>query len=131
MKQFIILSLILLISCTSNYVVLDGHKISVEIADSPIERQQGLMYRESLCDDCGMLFIFEMEANYSFWMKNTLIPLDMVFIDSEMNVVDVLHAQPCITEKCPSYIPKSASLYVLETNINTFDNKTIGKKLKK
>jgi uncharacterized protein len=131
MKQFIFLSLILIIGCTSNYVILDDHKISVEIADSPLERSKGLMYRESLCDDCGMLFIFESESKHSFWMKNTLIPLDMVFIDSEMNVVDVLHAQPCKTEKCPSYIPKSTSLYVLETNIDIFDNKTIGKKLKK
>lgn len=61
-------------------------------------------------------------------MKNTIIPLDMIFIDSGLDVVDILHAVPCEKEPCKRYTSGKKALYVLETNANRFDEKIIGKK---
>ena len=132
-KILIIFSIILIIlisGCKNNdYVEIDGEKITVEIAKTPKERQEGLMFRDGLCDNCGMPFIFEEEDFHSFWMKNTLIPLDMIFINSDLEVVDVLHAAPCAEDPCKTYTPKEKALYVLETNNGKFDEKIIGKKI--
>ena len=64
----------------------------IEIADSDEERTRGLMYRESLCSGCGMLFVYGEEGNYKFWMKNTLIPLDIVWLDEDLEVVYISNA---------------------------------------
>jgi uncharacterized protein len=127
----LVIILILICSCSSSisYIEINGEKITVEIADTKSKRETGLMFRESLCDICGMLFVFEKEGLHSFWMKNTLIPLDIVFINNSMNVVDLKHAIPCNKDVCESYIPKSSALYVLEVNGNKFDEKIIGKKV--
>jgi uncharacterized membrane protein (UPF0127 family) len=74
------------------------------------------MNRTSLSSQSGMLFIFDHEAIYPFWMKNTLIPLDMIWLDKNKNVVDVITAQPCSEDPCQIYTPKKESLYVLELN---------------
>jgi len=90
---------------------------SVEIADNVQEREQGLMFRESLSEDSGMLFVFEKEEIYPFWMKNTLIPLDIIWINSSGEVVFIEeNAQPCKSEICESYSPETDALYVLELN---------------
>ncbi|MEK6882410.1 MAG: DUF192 domain-containing protein, partial [Nanoarchaeota archaeon] len=112
-----------------NYVYIGGEKISIELADTPEEMNRGLMGRETLCDSCGMLFIFQEEDYFSFWMKNTLIPLDMVFINSNMTIIDVLHATPCEKEPCQIYTPKEKAQYVLETNGGKFDYRIIGEKV--
>jgi uncharacterized membrane protein (UPF0127 family) len=65
-----------------------------EVADTQPERAKGLMNRESLDSDRGMLFIFESSENVSFWMKNTLIPLDIIFIDEFGKVVNIAQANP-------------------------------------
>lgn len=73
----------------------DGNvSFNCEIADTPLERSIGLMNRESLEPEEGMLFIFESPQNVSFWMKNTLIPLDIVFIDESGTVVNIEQANP-------------------------------------
>ena len=81
-------------ACAPDTVELRGDwgslKFSVELADTPDERAQGLMYRESMARGSGMLFIYEQPQNATFWMKNTLIPLDMIFVD-EMGVVTHVH----------------------------------------
>jgi uncharacterized membrane protein (UPF0127 family) len=95
--------------------------ISVEIVDTPEERQLGLMYRASMEENHGMWFVFEDAQPYAFWMKNTLIPLDMVFVDSNMQVVDIIKADSCLEDPCKTYTPKAAAKFVLELNQNFTD----------
>ncbi len=103
-----------------NIVRTDGIIVSVEIeiADTEEERVQGLMYREKLGSYNGMLFIFDIQANNSFWMKNTRIPLDLVFIDGDKKIVDIVeNAQPCVEGHiCPALRPQFEYMYCLEVN---------------
>lgn len=92
--------------------------ISIEIVDTPESRQQGLMYRETLRENEGMWFVFEEEYPYSFWMKNTLIPLDIVHVNSNLQIVDIIMADPCTHDPCTIYTPQAAARYVLEVNQN-------------
>ncbi|MCX7878846.1 MAG: DUF192 domain-containing protein [Ignavibacteria bacterium] len=89
-------------------------KIDVEVAITPQERSQGLMYRSSMDEDKGMLFIFEKEEIQSFWMKNTKIPLDIIFIDSK-GVINTIHKNtvPYSERSLPSEKP---SRFVVEVN---------------
>jgi uncharacterized membrane protein (UPF0127 family) len=86
--------------------------LTVELASSDEERQQGLMFREQLDDAEGMLFLFPSERYNSFWMRNTLLPLDMYFIDSEWNVVGVVENAAPLTDD-PRQV-RRMSQYVLE-----------------
>lgn len=88
--------------------------IKAEVASSPGERQMGLMYRRHMGPDEGMLFVFPTEQYNSFWMRNTLLPLDMVFIDSEWTVVGILQNVPPLNDE-PRRVSKM-SQYVLEVN---------------
>jgi uncharacterized membrane protein (UPF0127 family) len=93
----------------------NGKSLTAELAMSDEERQRGLMFREKLQADQGMLFVFENEDFYAFWMKNTLIPLDMLWLDRDRRVVHIeKDVPPCKTEPCPSYLPSRRALYVLE-----------------
>ena len=89
-----------------------AHRVAVEIADTGPLRTRGLMWRSELPDGTGMLFIFPAEVVQSFWMRNTLIPLDMVFIDKRMQVVGVVQwAEP---QTLTSRTVGKPSIYVLE-----------------
>ena len=88
----------------------------IEIADDNESRKLWLMYRESLWDNEWMLFIFDQVWIYSFWMKNTLIPLAWIRLDSDLKIVDIIQMEPCKSEPCTSYKPKSEAQYVLEIN---------------
>ena len=91
-----------------------SHAIEVEVADTPQAREIGLMNRESLAEDTGMLFDFREDRPVSMWMKNTLIPLDMLFIDKTGTVVRIArNAKPHSLETIPSGKPVR---YVLEIN---------------
>ena len=90
-------------------------EIRVEIADTFEERRKGLMFRTSIPDKEGMYFVFEESKKLDFWMKNTLVPLDMIFIDSEYHVVNIAKdVPPCKADPCPSYSSSRAAQYVLE-----------------
>ena len=90
---------------------------NVEIADTPKKIIQGLMNRKSLDQDSGMLFLFDVEAEYYFWMKNTLIPLDIIWLDKNKRVVFIKHsAQPCKADPCETFGPDESAKYVLEIN---------------
>lgn len=89
-------------------------RVKVEVVRTPETRARGLMYRRELAADAGMLFIFERQETQSFWMKNTYLPLDMIFIDDERRVVGVVHdAEPLTTT---SRSVDEPSRYVLEVN---------------
>ena len=97
-------------------ICCNNNCFNLEIADTPESRQLWLMHREFLPDNNWMLFIFDKVWTYSFWMKNTLIPLAWIRLDSDLKIVDIIHMEPCKTEECPSYKPKSEAQYVLEIN---------------
>jgi uncharacterized membrane protein (UPF0127 family) len=93
----------------------DGFVVSVEIAADNELRAQGLMYRDHLKPGTGMLFLFKEDGDNAFWMKNTLIPLDMIWLDASQRVVHVKYnVPPCKVANCPSYPPGVPSRYVLE-----------------
>ncbi len=92
-----------------------GVQIKAEIADTPLQYVQGLMFREGLCENCGMLFILPAPTIPSFWMKNMNFPIDIIFLDEGMRVVHVFeNVPPCESEPCPRYSPRNVSSYVLE-----------------
>ncbi|MBL7472594.1 DUF192 domain-containing protein [Robertkochia sediminum] len=93
--------------------------LKIEIADTPFERQTGLMYRESMEKDQGMWFVFEEEAPRYFYMKNTLIPLDLLYADKNKKIVSIIrNAQPLNKASLPSQYP---AMYVLELNGGSAD----------
>jgi hypothetical protein len=92
-----------------------GRAYRVEIVATPESRAQGLMYRESLADGRGMLFLFPRPSVESFWMKNCNFPIDIVWMDANRKVIFVsAHTPPCKEDPCPTYGPKTESFYVLE-----------------
>jgi uncharacterized membrane protein (UPF0127 family) len=95
----------------------DGFVVKVEIADDSDTRAQGLMYRDHLGPGLGMLFFFPESGEYPFWMKNTRIPLDMIWIDADRRIAHVTSdVPPCRVADCPSYPPNAISRYVLEVD---------------
>lgn len=100
--------------------------INVEIAATNNQRQQGLMYRKTLPEQNGMLFIFPQKQIASFWMKNTLIPLDMIFISADLTIVHIeKDVPPCKKDPCAVYSSGTPVLYVLETNSGFTNTYTI------
>ena len=108
-----------------------GAAYQVELATTPAERAKGLMYREYMPPDAGMLFVFDQESPHGFWMKHTRIPLDALWIDTNGTIVDMQTMQPCpdTTPRCPTYAPRAPARYVLELNAGTVDPSIIGTKV--
>ncbi len=99
--------------------------VQVEVAKNFEERSAGLMSRKSLPDESGMLFIFDQAGFYNFWMKNMLIPLDIIWIADDRTVIDIAkYAYPC-TKECLSFSPKAPAKYVLEVNSGFCDKNKI------
>lgn len=102
-------------------------KVRVEIADEPTERVRGLMDRTSLGENRGMLFVFEEESTRAFWMKNTLIPLSIAFIDSDSRIVDIQKMKPeggdqtVLDAQLPRYVSAEPAKYALEVNQGFFE----------
>jgi uncharacterized membrane protein (UPF0127 family) len=93
----------------------NGIEAGVEIAQTSAQLQTGLMNRENLQENTGMLFIFKSEDRHSFWMKNMSFPIDIIWINANLKVVDITReAQTCRIEPCPAYTPSAPAKYVLE-----------------
>lgn len=108
--------------CSANptRVEFQGEVFEVDLALTREEQARGLMFVERLDPDRGMLFIFPREAPRAFWMKNTRIPLDILYFDSELALVGMaLNARPCVADPCPSYPSGAPAQYVLELNAGT------------
>ncbi len=122
-KNIFLLTVVLVISLLGcnltepNRICFKDGCFRVELATTAQERSEGLMFRESLEKDKGMLFIFEEEQRYAFWMKNTYIPLDIIWMNKDKQVVFIKkNAQPCERQACGNYAPGKEALYVLEVN---------------
>lgn len=94
-------------------VELAGRPFTLEVADEPAEMQRGLMFRQSMPRDHGMLFVYEREAMYAFWMKNTYIPLDIVFLDASGRIVTIKQMKPLDLTSTPTDRPAK---YAIELN---------------
>lgn len=103
-----------------NLICFKNYCFNVELAQTPEELSNGLMYREKLDSDKGMFFIFDGAGEYPFWMKNTLIPLDIIWINEKKEVVFINeNTQPCKENPCPTINPRKNAEYVLEINSGT------------
>ena len=100
--------------------------IQAEIAKNPYQLAKGLMFRKSLNENNGMLFIFNDEKNRTFWMKNTKIPLDIIFISKDKKIVDIKeNFLPCSNISCPSYTSTQSAKYILEINAGLVEKNKI------
>ena len=99
------------------------HRIQAEVADTPQTRQRGLMMRERLGPNEGMLFVFEDRALHCFWMKNTPLPLSIAFLDDDGTVVNIADMAP---RSETTHCPKAAVRYALEMEQGWFDHKGVG-----
>jgi uncharacterized membrane protein (UPF0127 family) len=105
-----------------SYVVLKGKTFYVELAENEEQQARGLMFREQLAPDRGMFFISRSEYMQAFWMKNTLLPLDMLYFDKKFRLVSMqTNVPPCKADPCPSYPSSGPAQYVLELNAGTAD----------
>lgn len=92
-------------------------KIQIELAKNIYQQQKGLMFRDKLNDLSGMLFVFPDETKRSFWMKNTKIPLDLIFISKDKKIIEIKeNFTPCKENNCPMYNSQLPAQYVLEVN---------------
>ncbi len=99
-------------------------EVRVEIADEPDEQAKGLMDRTALGEDRGMLFVFPSEEERSFWMRDTLIPLSIAYIDSEGRIVDIQDMK-ALDDDPPHYVSAEPAQYALEVNKGFFDERGV------
>jgi len=124
-----VLLLLLLMACGSQRlptatILVGEHPVLVEVASTPQTRSDGLMHREQLAPNTGMLFIFPDNRTRSFWMKNVRIPLSIAYINSEREIVRISDMKPFSTDRVPSLYP---ARYALEMNQDWFKTNNIRK----
>jgi uncharacterized membrane protein (UPF0127 family) len=106
----------------SAQVKVGPHPLKVELAMNEPQRMQGLMYRDKLGKNDGMLFVFDEIAYHSMWMKNTLIPLSVAFIDDKGEILNILDMEP---QTLDTHTAAGPSRYAIETNKGWFAEKKI------
>ncbi len=108
------------VSTQAPSVELHGQRFSIELATNDAAREHGLMTRTKLAADHGMLFVFAKSGPQAFWMKNTLIPLDILYFDDARQLVSMqLDVPPCTADPCPVYPSAGSARYVLELSAGT------------
>ncbi|CAH0271471.1 MULTISPECIES: DUF192 domain-containing protein [Peribacillus] len=108
--------------------ILSGNKetgLTVQVADTQRKREKGLMFVGKLPENEGMLFVFSEEIYGGFWMKNTLIPLSIAFLDSAGEILKILDMEPCKEDICPTYDPEISYHYAIEVNLGWFEKNQI------
>ena len=96
--------------------------LTAELAVTDEERRRGLMFREKINWDQGMLLVFRREGTYSIWMKNMRFPIDILWLDSEKRIVHLeTNVPPCTKDPCPSYSSSNPALFVLELKAGSVD----------
>lgn len=124
MRTFSVITLFLSVftsgcgNAKDHWVELEGQRFVVEIADDDSERTRGLMFRESMDEDRGMLFIHDQQQPLAYWMKNTKLALDILYFDKERRLVSQQRdVPPCsLGDRCPPYPSNAPAIYVLELN---------------
>lgn len=108
-------------------LTISGHKLRVEIAETPAQHERGLMFRQKLPEGEGMIFIFEDQAPRAFWMKNTFVNLSIGYFDQNKTLVDIqdMKAVGSIMETPESYPSRGAAQYALEVPQGWFARKKI------
>ena len=114
---------------TSETVSIDtageaGVRVRIEVADDTNEMARGLMGRTALAEDAGMLFVYPEERELSFWMRDTLIPLSIAFMDSEGRIVDIQDMK-ALDDEPPHYVSAEPAQYALEVNEGFFDERGV------
>src|SRR5262245_43367242 len=129
--------LIWLVACTSNAatqpasmsqgtVVFPRHgRLHVRIAGTEQERETGLMHVMGLAEDDGMAFVFPAPTTTSFWMKDTVIPLSVAFVDASDRVVSISDMQPCTDDPCPTYAAAAPYTLAVEANLGWFSDQGV------
>lgn len=122
-KSSLILLLVLLanaragdISYSVMSINMNQQHYQLQIADNNQRRTQGLMFRPTLGADKGMLFVYPQSGNYRIWMKNTLIPLTVIWMNEEAEIVDIKLLLPCKQPSCPIYSAPEPARYIIELN---------------
>ena len=102
-------------------ILLKHKRYVLEIARTQAEKSRGLMFRQSIASDNGMLFEYSKPGHYRIWMKNTLIPLTVLWLDSEARVIEKQLLQPCKRDPCPVYGSVMNVVYIIELNSSEFN----------
>ncbi|MFV2031791.1 MAG: DUF192 domain-containing protein [Gammaproteobacteria bacterium] len=104
-------------------LAINGVNYNLEIAKTQQQRSRGLMFRTRLADREGMLFVFARSGEHRIWMKNTLIPLTVIWLDENESVITIKQLEPCKTDPCPSFGASRPSRYIIELNAGPHDIK--------
>ncbi len=110
-------------------LLLNHDLYKLEIAHSRAQRRQGLMHRTSIARDGGMLFLYDRPGDYRIWMKNTLIPLTVIWLDAQARIIDIRLLRPCQQIQCPVYGVDRPVRYILELHPERRDRFMIGQSL--
>jgi len=101
---------------------IGAHRLKVEVAQTDAQREKGLMFRKQMGRDDGMLFIFDEPAYHAMWMKNTLLPLSVAFLDAQGTILNILDMEPQTED---THISAGPSIYAIETNKGWFAGKKV------
>ena len=104
----------------------DGKTIYANLVKTEADRMRGLMFRKTLNEDQGMLFVFVSEGLYSFWMKNMNFAIDILWLDRDKRIIHLeREVPPCEKEPCPSYAPRVPAKYVLELKAGSIEKRKL------